>query len=109
MFNKVDIPVLGVIENMSTYTCENCGHEAHIFGQHGGQKMAEEFAVPLLGQMPLNIEIRTNMDEGTPDKVWNPGQKLQEKASMMALRTAQNLAKLPIKFSLTDSLKLHKI
>jgi ATP-binding protein involved in chromosome partitioning len=109
MFNKVDIPVLGVIENMSTYRCEQCGHEAHIFGQHGGQKMADEFEVPLLGQMPLNIEIRTHMDEGTPDQVWSNGAPLNDTASLVALRTAQNLAKLPVKFSLTDSLKLHKI
>jgi ATP-binding protein involved in chromosome partitioning len=109
MFNKVDIPVLGVIENMSTYVCENCGHEAPVFGQHGGQKMATEFNVPLLGQMPLNIDIRTHMDEGTPGDLWQPGKSLNQTASLMALKTAQNLAKLPIKFSLTDSLKLHKI
>lgn len=109
MFNKVDIPVLGVIENMSMYRCEQCGHEAHIFGQHGGQKMADEFEVPLLGQMPLNIDIRSHMDEGTPNQVWNSGTPLNEIASLVALKTAQNLAKLPVKFSLTDSLKLHKI
>ena len=71
--------------------------------------MAEEFDVPLLGQMPLNIDIRTHMDEGTPDQVWKPGDPLNNTAALVALRTAQNLAKLPVKFSLTDSLKLHKI
>ncbi len=109
MFQKVDIPVLGVIENMSTYICQQCGHEAHIFGQDGGQKMADEFAVPLLGQMPLNIDIRTHMDGGQPAAIWHSQHPLNAKALEMALRTAQNLAKLPIKFSLTDSLKLHKI
>ncbi|MCX7554971.1 iron-sulfur cluster carrier protein ApbC [Marinicella sp. S1101] len=109
MFQKVDIPVLGVIENMSTYICENCGHEAHIFGQDGGAKMAAEFDVPMLGQMPLNIDIRTNMDSGHPSAVWQASHPLNEKALMIALRTGQNLAKCPIKFSLTDSLKLHKI
>lgn len=109
MFQKVEIPVLGVIENMSTYVCENCGHEAHIFGQDGGAKMAGEFEVPLLGQMPLNIDIRTNMDGGQPEAVWHTGHPLNEKALMIALKTGQNLAKCPIKFSLTDSLKLHKI
>lgn len=109
MFQKVEIPVLGVIENMSTYVCENCGHEAHIFGQDGGAKMADEFEVPLLGQMPLNIDIRTNMDGGQPAAIWHTEHPLNEKALMIALRTGQNLAKCPIKFSLTDSLKLHKI
>ena len=109
MFNKVEIPVLGVIENMSTYVCEACGHEAHIFGQHGGQKMADEFSVPLLGQLPLNIDIRTHMDGGQPNILWRDEHPLQEQALMMAMRAAQNLSNLPIKFSLTDSLKLHKI
>lgn len=109
MFKKVDIPVLGVIENMSTYVCENCGHEAHIFGQDGGQRMADEFEVPMLGQMPLNIDIRTNMDGGAPAAIWNDEHPLNEKALKIALRTAQNLAKLPIKFSGMDSLKLHKL
>lgn len=109
MFQKVEIPVLGVIENMSTYICENCGHEAHIFGQDGGAKMAAEFDVPMLGQMPLNIDIRTHMDGGQPSTIWQPSHPLNEKALMIALRTGQNLAKCPIKFSLTDSLKLHKI
>ncbi len=109
MFKKVDIPVLGVIENMSTFICENCGHEAHIFGQDGGLRMANEFEVPLLGQMPLNIDIRSHMDSGQPAALWQNQHALNEKALKIALRTSQNLAKLPIKFSLTDSLKLHKI
>lgn len=108
MFNKVDIPVLGVIENMSTYVCENCGHEAHIFGQDGGQKMADEFKVPLLGQVPLNIDIRTHMDDGKPTAIWHNEHPLNEKALKIALRAGQNLGKLPIKFNITDSLKLHK-
>lgn len=109
MFKKVDIPVLGVIENMSTYICKNCGHEAHIFGQDGGQKMAEEFEVPLLGQMPLNIDIRTHMDGGAPADIWHDEHPLNATALKIALRAAQNLAKLPIKFSGVDSLKLHKL
>ncbi|MGJ8663969.1 MAG: iron-sulfur cluster carrier protein ApbC [Marinicella sp.] len=109
MFQKVEIPVLGVIENMSTFVCTNCGHEAHIFGQDGGQRMATEFAVPLLGQMPLNIDIREHMDGGSPAAIWKDSHPLNEKALKIALRTGQNIAKLPIKFSLTDSLKLHKI
>ncbi len=109
MFQKVEIPVLGVIENMSTFICENCGHEAHIFGQDGGIKMAKEFEVPLLGQIPLNIDVRTHMDDGAPSALWHESHELNTQALKVALRTSQNLAKLPIKFSLTDSLKLHKI
>ncbi len=109
MFKKVTIPVLGIIENMSTYICEKCGHEAHIFGRNGGQKLANEFEVPLLGQLPLNIDIRHHMDQGQPDQLWNKENTLNQQAILMALKTAQNLAKLPIKFSLTDQLKLNKI
>ena len=71
--------------------------------------MATEFEVPLLGQMPLNIDIRKHMDDGAPASLWQDGHVLNEKALLIALRAGQNLAKLPIKFSLTDSLKLHKI
>jgi len=109
MFQKVEIPVLGVIENMSTFICGNCGHESHIFGQGGGTKMAAEFEVPLLGQMPLNIDIRTHMDGGEPSSIWHKSHDLNAKALKIALRTSQNLAKLPIRFSSMDSLKLHKI
>lgn len=109
MFQKVDIPVLGVIENMSTYICENCGHEAHLFGQDGGVKMADDFEVPLLGQMPLNIDIRLHMDEGSPNHIWHNDHALNQQALMIALRTGQNLAKCPIKFSLSERLKLNKI
>jgi len=109
MFQKVDIPVLGVIENMSTYVCENCGHEAHIFGQDGGAHMAQEFEVPLLSRMPWNIDMSAPMDAGQPAAVWQTDPPLNERAVLMGLRPAQNLSQCPIKFSLTDSLKLHKL
>lgn len=66
MFGKVQIPVLGVIENMSYHICSQCGHHESIFGSGGGEAFAMEFGVPLLGQLPLHIDIRSAMDEGQP-------------------------------------------
>ena len=72
MFRKVDIPVLGVVENMSTFVCPNCGHESAIFGSAGGARIAAEFATPLLAQLPLTMEIREQADGGTPTVVRDP-------------------------------------
>lgn len=66
MFKKVNVPVLGVIENMSVYHCPHCGHEAAIFGESGGQKMATDCDVPLLGKIPLLLSIRECGDKGKP-------------------------------------------
>lgn len=69
LFNKVDIPVLGVVENMSTHICSNCGFEEQIFGAGGGDKLSEQYDIPLLGRLPLNAEIRENADAGQPSVV----------------------------------------
>lgn len=66
MFEKVEVPVLGVVENMSTYICSNCSHEEAIFGQGGADKLAQEYDVPVLGSIPLDINIRTAVDSGMP-------------------------------------------
>ena len=66
MFQKVEVPILGILENMSTYICPSCGHQAHIFGHGGAQKDAARFGVPFLGEVPLNIDIRRTSDAGTP-------------------------------------------
>ena len=66
MFKKVDIPVLGVIENMSMHQCPECGHISHLFGSGGGERIAAEFGVPLVGQLPLSMDIREQADGGTP-------------------------------------------
>ena len=66
MFQKVNIPVLGIVENMSVHICSNCGHKEHIFGDAGGVRLAEEYGVKLLAQLPLSLQIRTSMDEGKP-------------------------------------------
>ena len=64
MFQKVEVPVLGIIENMSIHICSNCGHEEHIFGQGGGAKMSEDYDIDMLGSLPLDMSIRVGTDEG---------------------------------------------
>lgn len=66
MFRKVNIPVLGVIENMATHTCSNCGHEEHIFGEGGAKRIADEYQSELLASLPLALSIRENADSGQP-------------------------------------------
>ena len=66
MFEKVEVPVLGIVENMAVHTCSNCGHVEHLFGQGGGQAMAAQYGVPLLGSLPLDLRIREQGDAGTP-------------------------------------------
>jgi ATP-binding protein involved in chromosome partitioning len=72
MFKKVNIPVLGIVENMSTHICTQCGHEEAIFGAGGGQRMAEQYETDLLGALPLDIMIRAQTDGGTPSVVADP-------------------------------------
>lgn len=95
MFRKVDVPVLGVIENMSTHICTSCGHEEAIFGQGGGEQMAKDFEIPLLGQLPLAMEIRSSLDEGKPSVVQSPDSPMAQSFRRLALRTAGALAVLP--------------
>ena len=66
MFEKLKVPVLGLIENMSTYICPNCGHEAHIFGHGGVAAEAIKLNLPFLGELPLNLDVRIAGDAGTP-------------------------------------------
>ena len=72
MFQKVEVPVLGIVENMSTHVCSKCGHEEHIFGAGGGARMAEQYGVELLGELPLDIRIREQADGGRPTVVAEP-------------------------------------
>lgn len=87
MFEKVNVPVLGIIENMSTHLCSQCGHEEHIFGEGGARRMAEEAGTDLLGELPLDIRIRTGSDSGQPVMVTDPSGTLaaayQSIASLM--------------------------
>ena len=78
MFEKVEIPVLGIIENMSTYICSNCGHEEHIFGEGGGKRMSVEYSVEHLGDIPLDGRIRSDADGGRPTVVADPDGSLAQ-------------------------------
>lgn len=72
MFEKVGVPILGIVENMAVHVCSNCGHVEHIFGADGGKKMAEENNMAYLGALPLDINIRMQADGGTPTVVADP-------------------------------------
>jgi ATP-binding protein involved in chromosome partitioning len=72
MFEKVEVAVLGIVENMAVHTCSNCGHVEHLFGEGGGQRMAAQYGVPLLGSLPLDIAIREQGDAGRPVVVAAP-------------------------------------
>ncbi len=72
MFRKVNVPVLGVVENMSTHVCGKCGHEEAIFGAGGGERMSQQYGVELLGQIPLDIKIREQADGGKPTVAAEP-------------------------------------
>ena len=78
MFQKVEVAVLGIIENMALHVCSNCGHEEHLFGEGGGQRMAAQYGVPLLGSLPLDISIREQGDAGRPVMVSAPDSAVAE-------------------------------
>ena len=78
MFRKVNIPVLGVVENMSTHICSQCGHEEAIFGRGGGDKIAKEFGVDLLGQLPLDISIMQHTESGQPTVAAQPDSAISQ-------------------------------
>ena len=92
MFEKVEVPVLGVIENMSIHICSNCNHEEHIFGEGGGERMAEENHVDFLGALPLDIRIREETDAGKPTVVAEPNSRISEIYREIARRTAAKLS-----------------
>lgn len=92
MFQKVDIPVLGIVENMSTHICSNCGHEEPIFGSGGGDSMARRHGVDMLGSVPLDISIRKNADSGTPTIVAEPDSKIAASYRDIARKMAARLA-----------------
>ncbi|MFM5464029.1 iron-sulfur cluster carrier protein ApbC [Aeromonas simiae] len=91
MFNKVGVPVLGVVENMSYHICSACGHHEPLFGTGGGQKMAEQYGISLLGQLPLHIDIRQHMDDGCPIVFRSPDHQLSESYRKLARNVAAAL------------------
>jgi len=92
MFEKVSVPVLGIVENMSIHVCTNCGHAEHIFGAGGGARMAQQYNVKLLGELPLDAHIREEADSGRPTVVAAPDSARAKAYFEMARRTAAALA-----------------
>jgi ATP-binding protein involved in chromosome partitioning len=92
MFEKVGIPILGVVENMSLHICSNCGHEERIFGEGGGERMSKDSGVELLGALPLDIKIREQADSGMPTVVADPDGRVAEIYRSIARRIAVKIA-----------------
>jgi ATP-binding protein involved in chromosome partitioning len=92
MFEKVGIPILGIVENMSTHVCSKCGHEEHIFGEGGGERMGKDYNVELLGALPLDIHIREQADSGKPTVVSDPDGRVSQTYKQIARRIAVKIA-----------------
>jgi ATP-binding protein involved in chromosome partitioning len=92
MFEKVDVKVLGIVENMSTHICSKCGHEEHVFGAGGGVRMADENNVPFLGALPLDITIREQADSGKPTVAAAPDGRIAKIYRDIARRVAAKLS-----------------
>lgn len=93
MFEKVEVPILGIVENMSTHVCSQCGHEEHIFGSGGGGQMAADYNIELLGSMPLDMSIREQVDGGKPTVVSDPEGDISLKYREIARKTAAGLVR----------------
>ena len=94
MFEKVGIPILGIVENMSTHICSKCGHEEHIFGAGGGEKMCADYGTELLGSLPLDIKIREQADSGTPTVIADPDGDIAKVYKQIARRVAIRVAEM---------------
>jgi ATP-binding protein involved in chromosome partitioning len=92
MFEKVGIPILGIVENMSIHICPNCGHESHIFGEGGAARMSKDYGTELLGQLPLDASIRAQADSGKPTLVSDPDGRVSAIYKQIARRCAVRIA-----------------
>jgi ATP-binding protein involved in chromosome partitioning len=92
MFEKVGIPILGIVENMSVHICSKCGHEEHIFGEGGGERMGKDYNVEMLGALPLDIHIREQADSGRPTVVSDPDGRVAQIYRQIARRIAVKIA-----------------
>jgi len=92
MFRKVEVPILDVVENMSIHICSQCGHSEHIFGDQGASRIAENYGVPLLGELPLDVAIREQCDAGKPTVVADPDGKVAEIYLNIADKVSKQLA-----------------
>lgn len=94
MFEKVGIPILGIVENMSLHTCSQCGHTEPIFGTGGGEKMCRDYNVELLGSLPLDISIREHTDAGKPSVAAEPDSAISNTYRLIARRVAARISRL---------------
>ncbi len=92
MFEKVGVPILGIVENMAVHVCSNCGHVEHIFGADGGKKMAADYQMDYLGALPLNMQIRLQADQGRPTVVADPDGDVAAIYKAMARKVAVSIA-----------------
>jgi ATP-binding protein involved in chromosome partitioning len=92
MFEKVGVPILGIVENMAVHVCSNCGHAEHIFGEGGGKRMASEYGMDYLGALPLDIKIREQADSGKPTVVADPDGELAAIYKAVARQMAVKIA-----------------
>ncbi len=99
MFEKVNVPVIGIVENMSVHICSQCGNEEYIFGTKGGEKISKKYETPLLGHLPLNREIRESVDNGNPSVLKNPDSSESKTYAKIALTIAAKLSLLKKDFS----------
>ena len=95
MFEKLGIAVLGLVENMAVHVCSNCGHAEHVFGEGGGERMAAQYGVPLLGSLPLDASIREQGDAGTPIVAARPDSPVAAQWRALAARVVEELEKRP--------------
>ncbi|MGI0115956.1 iron-sulfur cluster carrier protein ApbC [Zooshikella sp. RANM57] len=99
MFHKVKVPVAGIVENMAMHVCSQCGHIEPIFGEGGGAQLADEYHVPLLGSLPLDLKIRQQTDSGTPTVLAEPESQIAERYRVMARNMAVQLGKITASMS----------
>jgi ATP-binding protein involved in chromosome partitioning len=99
MFEKVGVPIVGIVENMSIHLCSNCGHAEHIFGEGGAQRMCNDYKVPFLGALPLDIRIREQADSGRPTVVADPDGKVAQMYREIARKVAISVAEKAADFS----------
>ena len=92
MFEKVGVPILGIVENMAVHVCENCGHVEHIFGEDGGKRMAADYGMDYLGALPLNLSIRVQADAGRPTVVADPDGEIAAIYKSVARQVAVKIA-----------------
>ncbi|HSV21258.1 MAG TPA: iron-sulfur cluster carrier protein ApbC [Casimicrobiaceae bacterium] len=99
MFEKVGVPIVGVVENMSIHVCSNCGHAEHIFGEGGAAKLCKDYGVPFLGSLPLDIHIREQADSGRPTVIADPDGPIAQAYKAIARKVAVSVAQKAADFS----------